>query len=235
MLEARFRTAAFRLRARPSILHATAFERGLAIRICLRLPYEHPSGDPIRPPAIMAIERTEGFDAYVGRSERAQHEAMMAAADCRYVMLEDETGLPGLPSCKASARPMVLSISSASPFVRRVRAWQAVPRRADPAVLRGVWCGEVLAGCVRDQCTGAACLCGLRPAARRRVAEHYPLADGTRANLVVMSVLKREWVDAEARRQSRLVAEADARDAETAEFMDAALVDIARSESGKDV
>ncbi len=65
--------------------------------------------------------------------------------------------------------------------------------------------------------------------------EHYPLADGTRANLVVMSVLKREWVDAEARRQSRLAAEADARDADTAEFMDAAFADIARSESGKDV
>ena len=58
--------------------------------------------------------------------------------------------------------------------------------------------------------------------------EHYPLADGTRANLVVMSILKREWLLAEAQRQSRLAAQAGAQDPSLGEFMDAALADIAR-------
>ncbi len=103
-------------------------------------------------PAIMDIERTEGFDAYVGRSERAQHEALMASAECRYIMLEDETGPVGFAILQGAGT------ANGIVYLKRIAirspgkgSWQVVPLRADPAVLRGLWSGEVLAGCLRDQ------------------------------------------------------------------------------------
>ncbi|MCD2172737.1 GNAT family N-acetyltransferase [Rhizobium sp. C4] len=187
-------------------------------------------------PAIMAIERTEGFDAYVGRSERAQHEALMAAADCRYLMLEDETGAAGFAILQgvgaANGVVYLKRIAIRSPgkgFGKRFLS-ALIRLSFDDYGAEKFWLDAFETNARARHVYTA---CGLQLDGVLR--EHYPLADGTRANLVVMSILKREWVEIEARRQSRLVAEADARDAETAEFMDAAFADLARSDAGKDV
>lgn len=187
-------------------------------------------------PAIMAIERTEGFDAYVGRSERAQHEAMMAAADCRYVMLEDETGPAGFAILQG------VGAANGVVYLKRIAI------RSPGKGLGKRFLSELIRLSFKDYGAEKFWLDAFETNARARhvyaacglqldgvLREHYPLADGTRANLVVMSVLKRERVDAEARRQSIVVADADARDADTAEFMDAAFADLARSDSGKGV
>jgi RimJ/RimL family protein N-acetyltransferase len=186
-------------------------------------------------PVIMEIERTEGFEAYVGRSERAQHEALMAVADTRYIMLEDETGPVGFAILQgagaANGIVYLKRIAIRSPgkglgkrFLSELIRLSFEAYRAEKFWLDAFETNE------RARHVYASC--GLQHDGVLR--EHYPLPDGTRANLVVMSVLKREWLANEARRQSRLVAEADARDPAMADFMDAAWADIARSDLGKD-
>jgi RimJ/RimL family protein N-acetyltransferase len=43
-------------------------------------------------PAVMAIERTPGFERYVGRSAEGEHRAMMASANFRYLVGEKSDG-----------------------------------------------------------------------------------------------------------------------------------------------
>jgi len=185
---------------------------------------------------IMDIERTEGFEAYVGRSEKAQHEAMMAAQDTRYVMLEDEAGpagfaiLQGIGAANGVAYLKRIAIRSPGKGLGKQFLSELIRLSFVDYGAEKFWL-DAFETNLRARHVYTAC--GLQHDGVLR--EHYPLADGTRANLVVMSILKREWVDAEARRQSILVADADARDADTAEFMNAALADLARSVSGKDV
>ncbi len=186
-------------------------------------------------PAIMEIERTEGFEAYVGRSERAQHEALMAAADCHYVMLEDEVGLAGFAILQG------VGAASGLLYLKRIAI------RSPGKGLGKRFLGELIrlsfeefgaekfwldAFETNQRARYVYASCGLQHDGVLR--EHYPLADGTRANLVVMSILKREWLTAEAQRQSQLAAQADARDPKLPEFMDAALADIASDISEKD-
>ncbi|HWU61435.1 MAG TPA: GNAT family N-acetyltransferase [Ensifer sp.] len=187
-------------------------------------------------PAIMKIERTEGFDAYVGRSERAQHEAMMAAADCRYLLLEDETGpvgfaiLQGVGAANGVVYLKRIAIRSPGKGLGKRFLAELIRLAFEDYGAEKFWLDAFETNARARHVYGA---CGLQHDGVLR--EHYPLADGSRANLVVMSMLKREWIDAEARRQARLVAEADARDPEMMEFLDAASADIARSPLGKDV
>jgi RimJ/RimL family protein N-acetyltransferase len=46
-------------------------------------------------PAIMAIERTRGFEAHVGRWSREQHAAEMAKDGVRYFVLRENDGVTG--------------------------------------------------------------------------------------------------------------------------------------------
>lgn len=187
-------------------------------------------------PAIMEIERTEGFEAYVGRSERAQHEAMMAAADTRYVMLEDETGpvgfalLQGAGAANGIVYLKRIAIRSPGKGLGKRFLAELIRLSFEALGAEKFWLDAFE---TNQRARHVYASCGLQHDGVLR--EHYPLADGTRANLVVMSVLKREWLADEARRQARLVAEADARDPESMEFLDAALADIAPSPLGKDV
>jgi ribosomal protein S18 acetylase RimI-like enzyme len=48
------------------------------------------AGGPADLEAIMDCERRPGYDGLVGRSERDEHLAQMAAAHCRYLVLERE-------------------------------------------------------------------------------------------------------------------------------------------------
>lgn len=187
-------------------------------------------------PVIMEIERTEGFEAYVGRSERAQHEAMMAAPENRYVMLEDEAGptgfaiLQGVGAANGIVYLKRIAIRSPGKGLGKRFLAELIRLSFEEFGAEKFWL-DAFETNARARHVYAAC--GLQHDGELR--EHYPLADGTRANLVVMSILKREWVAAEALRQSRLVAKEDGRDPEMAEFMDAALADIARDVPGKDV
>lgn len=181
-------------------------------------------------PVIMEIERTPGFEAYVGRSEFAQHEAMMAAADCRYVLLEDETGpagfaiLQGVGAANGIVYLKRIAIRSPGKGLGKRFLAELIRLSFEAFGAEKFWLDAFE---TNQRARHVYASCGLQQDGVLR--EHYPLADGTRANLVVMSVLKREWLADEARRQARLIAEADARDPEMVEFLDAALADIARS------
>lgn len=187
-------------------------------------------------PVIMEIERTPGFEAYVGRSERSQHEALMAVADTRYIMLEDETGPAGFAILQGAgaANGIIylkrIAIRSPGKGLGKQFLTELIRLSFEEYGAAKFWL-DAFETNARARRVYASC--GLQHDGVLR--EHYPLADGTRANLVVMSVLKREWLADEARRQSRLVSEADAQDTETAEFMEAAFADLTRSDPGKDV
>ncbi|MET3613948.1 RimJ/RimL family protein N-acetyltransferase [Rhizobium aquaticum] len=177
--------------------------------------------------AIMDIERTPGFDAYVGRSERAQHEALMAAADCRYVMLEGERGpvgfaiLQGIGSANHVVYLKRIAIRSPGKGLGKRFLSELIRLSFKEYGAEKFWL-DAFETNARARHVYAAC--GLQHDGVLR--EHYPLADGSRANLVIMSILKREWLDAEARRQSLLIAEADARDPSLGALMDAAWADV---------
>lgn len=186
-----------------------------------------PAG-PVDIPAIMAIERTPGFETYVGRSEWAQHEAMMAAADCRYIMLEDEAGPLGFA--------ILQGVGAASGVVYLKRIAISVPGNG----LGKQFLAELINRTFIEFHAEKFWLDAFETNARARhvyatcglhfdgvLREHYPLADGTRANLVIMSILKREWLEAEARRQAHSAVALDAEDPYLDDFMDAALTDIA--------
>lgn len=158
-------------------------------------------------PVIMEIERTEGFEAYVGRSEKAQHEALMAAPDNRYIMLDDEAGpagfaiLQGIGATNGIIYLKRIAVRSPGKGLGKRFLRELIRLSFEDFGAEKFWL-DAFETNQRAQRVYAAC--GLQHDGVLR--EHYPLADGTRANLVVMSVLKREWVAAEARRQSRLVA-----------------------------
>jgi diamine N-acetyltransferase len=184
-------------------------------------------------PAVMDIERTPGFEAYVGRSEHAQHEALMATADCRYVMLEDEAGpggfaiLQGVGTASGVVYLKRIAIRSPGKGLGKRFLAELIRLSFEEYGAEKFWLDAFE---TNQRARHVYAACGLQHDGVLR--EHYPMADGTRANLVVMSILKREWLAAEAQQQSRLVAEADVRDPAMAEFMDGAWADITRSASG---
>jgi RimJ/RimL family protein N-acetyltransferase len=147
--------------------------------------------------AIMAIERSPGFDAYVGRSEEEQHRAMMAAADCRYVMLEDETGpagfaiLQGVGATNAVIYLKRIAVGSPGRGLGRQFLAELIRLSFDVYGAEKFWLDAFE---TNQRARHVYASCGLQQDGVLR--EHYPLADGTRANLVVMSILKREWLAA---------------------------------------
>ena len=160
----------------------------------------------------------------------------MAAADSSYVVLEDETGplgfaiLQGVGAASGVVYLKRIAIRSPGKGLGKRFLGELIRLSFDELGAEKFWLDAFE---TNQRARHVYAACGLQHDGELR--EHYPLADGTRANLVVMSILKREWVAAEALRQSRLVAKEDGRDPEMAEFMDAALADIARDVPGKDV
>ncbi|MCD2179057.1 GNAT family N-acetyltransferase [Rhizobium sp. C1] len=148
-------------------------------------------------PAIMDIERTEGFDAYVGRSERAQHEALMAIADTRYIMLEDETGpvgfaiLQGAGTANGIVYLKRIAIRSPGKGLGKWFLSELIRLSFEAYGAEKFWLDAFE---TNERARHVYASCGLQHDGVLR--EHYPLPDGTRANLVVMSLLKREWISA---------------------------------------
>lgn len=178
-------------------------------------------------PAIMEIERTPGFERYVGRSEQPQHEAMMAVAENRYIVLEDGQApagfaiLQGVGSANGIVYLKRIAVNAPGKGLGKPFLAELIRMSFEAYGAEKFWL-DAFETNARARHVYAAC--GLQLDGLLR--EHYPLADGTRANLVIMSILRREWLAPEAQRQARLVAQADARDPTMTEFMDAALVDI---------
>jgi ribosomal protein S18 acetylase RimI-like enzyme len=185
-------------------------------------------------PAIMEIERTEGFEAYVGRSS-VRSTGDDGGSRHPYIMLEDETGpvgfaiLQGAGAANGIVYLKRIAIRSPGKGLGKRFLAELIRLSFEALGAEKFWLDAFE---TNQRARHVYASCGLQHDGV--LQEHYPLPDGTRANLVVMSLLKREWLADEARRQSRLVAEADARDPEMADFMDAAWADIARSDLGKD-
>ena len=78
---------------------------------------------------VMRIERTPGYDAFVGRFEADEHARQMAASDVAYFGLRDGDGLAGFVILQALDQPTVL--------LRRI-AVSAVEGGVGTRLVRGV-------------------------------------------------------------------------------------------------
>lgn len=146
-------------------------------------------------PAIMEIERQPGFEDFVGRSSEDQHREIMAASDAIYLLLLDEAD-------QAVGFALLQGIGLASKLIYLKRlAVRSPGKGAGTRLLK-----EIILRAFEDygahkfwldafehnhRARHVYTVCGLTQEGLLR--EHYPVANG-RANLVVMSILKREWV-----------------------------------------
>ena len=64
-------------------------------------------------PAIMRVERTDGYARLVGRWEAEHHASEIENPACRYLVARDGPTLPALPYYKAWEAPIIASGSGA--------------------------------------------------------------------------------------------------------------------------
>ncbi|SIQ54455.1 Acetyltransferase (GNAT) family protein [Rhizobium sp. RU20A] len=144
----------------------------------------------------MAIERRPGFEHLVGRSSAEQHAANIDGGENRYFLAEDAAGAP-------LAYAILQGIGHANGLVYLKRIAVASPgqglgKRFLLALIRAAFEESGAAKFWLDAfvSNGRArhvyAACGLSEDGILR--EHYPLPDGSRADLVVMSILRREWL-----------------------------------------
>ncbi len=147
-------------------------------------------------PAMMAIERMPGFDALVGRSSAEQHAANIDGGENRYFLAEDADGVP-----LAFAILQGIGHSNGLVYLKRIavatpgnglgkRFLLALIAKAFEEFGAAKFWLDAFTTNSRARHVYAAC--GLSEDGILR--EHYPLPDGSRADLVVMSILKREWL-----------------------------------------
>ena len=145
--------------------------------------------------AIMAIERTAGFEAFVGRSEEAEHRAMLCAPGFAYRLGLGPDG-PALAFAILSG----LGDPHGALYLKRIAAVRPgegvgtafLQRLLDEAFeALGAWRFHLdcFAGNVRAQ-RAYAKLGFSREGVLRQA---YRRADGTRTDLVLMALLKPEW------------------------------------------
>lgn len=146
-------------------------------------------------PVVMEIERQPGFEQFVGRSDEGQHRTMMAAPDCRYLLLDDDAG-----TAQGFAVLQGVGAPNGVVYLKRI-AIRTPGKGAGKAFLRDIirrsfeefgaekfWLDAFE---TNDRARHVYAACGLQQEGVLR--EHYPLPDGRRATLVIMSILKREW------------------------------------------
>jgi len=145
--------------------------------------------------AIMAIERGPGFEAFVGRSDEAEHRAMLASPDFAYRLGLDASG-----AAVAFAILTGLGGPHDNLYLKRIAA-------ARP----GDGMGTALLARVLDEAFGPlgawrvhlSCFPGNAHAQRAYqklgfsrdglLRQAYRMPDGTRTDLVLMALLKPEW------------------------------------------
>jgi diamine N-acetyltransferase len=144
-------------------------------------------------PAIMAIERTPGFEQHVGRSGEAEHRAMLASPAYAY-RLGFKAGAEGFAIISG------VGDAHGNLYLKRIAV-----SRPDEGM------GTVFLGLLLDEAFGPLCGervfldCFVDNARAQRAYEKlgftrdgvlrkaYQRSDGTRADLVLMALLKSEW------------------------------------------
>jgi RimJ/RimL family protein N-acetyltransferase len=148
-------------------------------------------------PAIMAIERREGYDRLVGRWEEEKHLAEMARPSVGYFALREAGALAGFA--------IVLDLDDPNRRAHLKRIAVAAPGRGEGArLLRGLIDHvfaetdtnrldlDVFEG--NERAKRAYESAGF--AAEGLMREHHRLADGSFQSVWLMSILRREWLAA---------------------------------------
>ena len=151
--------------------------------------------------AVMAIERSPGFELYVGRSEEAEHRAMFDSPSHAYRLGVGETG-----AIEAFAILRGLGDAHANLYLKRVAV--ARPGHGLGAAFLTLVLDEAFGpmgaerfylDCFADNARAQRAYLKLGFTRDGVLRKAYRGRDGTRADLVLMAILKSEW---EGRRQS---------------------------------
>ena len=143
--------------------------------------------------AIMAIERTSGYAALVGRSSRAEHEAMLA--DRRHAYF-----VGGQADVEAFAILRDLEDPHGNVYLKRIavaRAGQGAGARFLAALLDWVFAQTPAhrchLDCFDDNARAHAMYAKLGFTRDGTLREAYLTADGRRRDLVLMALTRPEW------------------------------------------
>jgi GNAT superfamily N-acetyltransferase len=145
--------------------------------------------------AIMAIERTPGFEALVGRSEEAEHRAMLSAPGFAY-----RVGLGPRRRAFAFAILSGLGDPHGNLYLKRIAVIRpgegvgtAFLQRILDEAFEGLGAWRFHLDCFADnhRAQKAYAKLGFRHDGVLRQA--YRMPDGTRADLVLMALLRPEW------------------------------------------
>lgn len=160
----------------------------------------------LRPPAqsdiaaVMAIERSPGFEFRVGRSDEAEHRAMFASPTYAYRL-----GVADKGAVAAFAILRGLGDAHGNLYLKRVavaRPGRGVGTQFLSLVLEEAFgplgADRLLLDCFADNAPAQAAYCKLGFTRDGMLRKAYRKSDGTRADLVLMALLKSEWEDAKA-------------------------------------
>ena len=174
----------------------SAFDTSPALAIWLR------EAGPDDVATIMTIERAPGFEAYVGRSERGEHRAMLAAPGYAYRLGLRPDGEP-----VAFAFLSRLGDPHGNVYLKRVAV--ARPGEGLGAAFLSLVFDEAFAAmganrifldCFADNLRAQATYAKLSLTRDGILRQAYRRPDGSRKDLVLMAVLKHEWEQGLAKR-----------------------------------
>jgi ribosomal protein S18 acetylase RimI-like enzyme len=146
-------------------------------------------------PAIMAIERMPGFDRQVGRSEEAEHHAMMASPTFAYRL-----GVGAGGAVEAFAILRGLGDPHRNLYLKRVAVVR--PGEGLGTAFLSLVVGEAFArlgaerfylDCFADNARAQAAYAKFGFTCDGTLRKAYRLSDGTRKDLALMALLKSEW------------------------------------------
>jgi ribosomal protein S18 acetylase RimI-like enzyme len=145
--------------------------------------------------AMMAIERSPDFEFYVARSEAEEHRVMLSSPSHAYRLGVGETG-----AIEAFAILRGLGDAHANLYLKRVavaRPGQGVGTAFLSLVLDEAFgpmgAERFYLDCFADNARAQAAYQKLGMSRDGVLRQAYRLGDGTRADLVMMSILKGEW------------------------------------------
>jgi RimJ/RimL family protein N-acetyltransferase len=153
-------------------------------------------------PAVMAIERAPGFEAYVGRSEEADHRAMMASPGVAYRLGISPDGEPlafailsGLGDRYGNLYLKRVATRRPGEGIGTAFLTQVIDEAFGPL---GAW--RFFLDCFADNVRAQRAYATLGLSRDGLLRQAYQRPDGARADLILMAVLKPEW---EAKRAAR--------------------------------
>jgi ribosomal protein S18 acetylase RimI-like enzyme len=150
--------------------------------------------------AVMAIERSPGFEFRVGRSDEAEHRTMFASPAYAYRL-----GVADKGAVEAFAILRGLGDAHGNLYLKRVavaRPGRGVGTQFLSLVLDEAFgplgADRLYLDCFADNAPAQAAYCKLGFTRDGILRKAYRKSDGTRADLVLMALLKSEWEDAKA-------------------------------------